>query len=124
MTKEIENIIKSFKSKNSCGYDKISVKILKVSSPFITAPLNYICNRSILSGSFPTQLKYSVVKPLFNKDDKKDIKNYRPISLLTSFSKIFEKVIYIRDRLCGLVVRVLGYRSGGPGSIPSTTRFS
>jgi hypothetical protein len=29
-----------------------------------------------------------------------------------------------RDRLCGLVVRVLGYRSGGPGSIPGTTRFS
>jgi hypothetical protein len=27
-------------------------------------------------------------------------------------------------RLCGLVVRVLGYRSGGPGSIPGTTRFS
>jgi hypothetical protein len=33
-----------------------------------------------------------------------------------------ELVIY--DRLCGLVVRVLGYRSGGPGSIPGTTRFS
>jgi hypothetical protein len=29
-----------------------------------------------------------------------------------------------QDRLCGLVVRVLGYRSGGPGSIPGTTRFS
>jgi hypothetical protein len=28
------------------------------------------------------------------------------------------------DRLCGLVVRVIGYRSGGPGSIPGTTRFS
>jgi hypothetical protein len=95
-TKEIENIIKSFKSKNSCGYDDFSVKILKVSSPFITAPLNYICNRSILSGSFPTHLKYSVLKPLFKKGDKKDIKNYRPISLLTSFSKIFGKLIYIR----------------------------
>jgi hypothetical protein len=70
MTKEIENIIKSHKSKNSCGCDKISVKILKVSSPFITAPLNYICNRSVLSGSFPTRLKYSVVKPLFKKGDK------------------------------------------------------
>jgi hypothetical protein len=31
---------------------------------------------------------------------------------------------YFYDRLCGLVVRVLGYRSGGPGSIPGTTRFS
>jgi hypothetical protein len=89
-------IIKSLKSKNSCGYDEMSVKILKVSSPFITAPLNYICNRSVLSGLFPTCLKYSVVIPLLKKGDKKDIKNYRPISLLTSFSTIFEKVIYIR----------------------------
>jgi hypothetical protein len=33
-------------------------------------------------------------------------------------------VIFQDDRLCGLVVRVLGYRSGSPGSIPGTTRFS
>jgi hypothetical protein len=33
-------------------------------------------------------------------------------------------IIYTKDRLCGLVVRVLGYRSGGPGSIPGTARFS
>jgi hypothetical protein len=87
-TKKIENIIKSLKSKNSCGYDEISVKILKMSSPFITAPLNYICNRSVLSGSFPTCLKYSVVKSLFIKGDKKDIQNYRPISLLIFFQNI------------------------------------
>jgi hypothetical protein len=31
-------------------------------------------------------------------------------------------VSVLRDRLCGLVVRVLGYRSGGPGSIPGTAR--
>jgi hypothetical protein len=31
-------------------------------------------------------------------------------------------IMIIKDRLCGLVVRVLGYRSGGPGSIPGTTR--
>jgi hypothetical protein len=36
--------------------------------------------------------------------------------------QIFGLAVEIRDRLCGLVVRVLGYRSGGPGSIPSTTR--
>jgi hypothetical protein len=61
-TKEIKDIIKSLKSKNSFGYDEISVKILKISAPFIVAPLNYICNRSILSGTFPTRLKISVVK--------------------------------------------------------------
>jgi hypothetical protein len=40
--------------------------------------------------------KYSIIKPLLKKDDKKDINNYRPVSLLTSFSKIFEKMTYIR----------------------------
>jgi hypothetical protein len=94
--KKLKKTIKSLKSKNSCGYDEISVKILKVSSPFIIAPLNYICIRSILSGTFPARLKFSEIKPLFKKGDKKDIKNCRPISLLTSFSKIFEKIIYTR----------------------------
>jgi fructose-1,6-bisphosphatase/inositol monophosphatase family enzyme len=50
-----------------------------------------------MSGIFPTHLKYSIVKPLFKKGDKEDMTNYRPISLLTSFSKVFEKIIY--DRL-------------------------
>jgi hypothetical protein len=39
-----------------------------------------------------------------------------------SFSLIFKLVLQHNDRLCGLVVRVLGYRSEGPGSIPGTTR--
>jgi hypothetical protein len=43
---------------------------------------------------------------------------------MSSASQIKSKAIPVTDRLCGLVVRVLGYRSGGPGSIPGTTRFS
>jgi hypothetical protein len=48
------------------------------------------------SGIFPTWLKLSQVAPIFKKGDKDKLTNYRPISLLTSFSKIFEKVIYKR----------------------------
>jgi len=44
-TKEIEQIIKSLKMKNSYGYDEISTKILKISCPFMTSPINYICNK-------------------------------------------------------------------------------
>jgi hypothetical protein len=43
-TTEIENIIKTLKPKNSNGYDKISTKLLKITAPFISSPLNYICN--------------------------------------------------------------------------------
>jgi hypothetical protein len=70
--------------------------MLKVSAPYICSPLNYICNKSISSGSFPSRLKYSIVKQLFKKGDRDNMANYRPISLLTSFSKIFEKLIYER----------------------------
>ena len=48
------------------------------------------------SGIFPTRLKFSEVKLIFKKGDKHDTSNYRPVSLLTAFSKIFEKVIYKR----------------------------
>jgi hypothetical protein len=51
-TKEIENIIKSLKPKNSHGYDEISFKILKISSLFVSSSLTYVCNKSLSSGIF------------------------------------------------------------------------
>ena len=45
---------------------------------------------------FPTRLKFTEVQPTFKKGDEHDTSNYRPVSLLTSFSKIFERVIYSR----------------------------
>jgi hypothetical protein len=88
--------MKSFKSKDSHGYDEISTKILKISSPFISSPLNYICNKVLVKGIFPDRLKFSILKPLYKKGSKTDISNYRPTSLLTSSSKIFEKVMQTR----------------------------
>ena len=93
---EINNIIKSLKSKNTTGYDEIPVSILKMSAPYIISPLTYICNTTLNTGIFPSRLKYAVVKPLHKKGNKHELSNYRPISLLTAFSKIFEKVIYNR----------------------------
>jgi uncharacterized protein (DUF2225 family) len=46
-TSEIEKIIKELKNKNSYGYDEITTKILKISSPFIVSPLTYKCNRML-----------------------------------------------------------------------------
>jgi hypothetical protein len=82
-TGEIEKIIHSFPWENSCGYDEISVKIMKISAPFISSPLSRIINLSLNSGVFPTRLKYSIITPLHEKGAKNNVTNYRPISLLT-----------------------------------------
>jgi hypothetical protein len=47
-------------------------------------------------GIFPERLKFAEVKPLLKKGDPTDCSNYRPISILTSFSKVIEKIIYKR----------------------------
>ena len=80
------------KSQDSRGYDEISTKLLKISSPFISSPLNYICNVVLIKRIFPDRLKFSIINPLYKKGNKTDVSNYIPVSLLTQFSKIFEKV--------------------------------
>jgi hypothetical protein len=82
---------------NSLQYDEISANLLKTSSVYISSPLNHIVvyNKSLSSGIFPQCLKYAVVKPLFKKE-RSCISNYKPISLLTALSKVFEKVVYNR----------------------------
>ena len=67
-----------------------------MSASYIISPLTYICNTTLNTGIFPDRLKYVVVKPLHKKGNKHELSNYRPTSLLTAFSKIFEKVIYNR----------------------------
>jgi len=64
-TTETEKIISSLKSKNSHGYDEISVNTLKLSSPYISSPLRHVCNKILSSGIFRERLKYAVVKPIF-----------------------------------------------------------
>ena len=56
--------------------------------------LTLITNQILSSEIFPDSLKIAKVYPLFKRDNPKQLSNYRPISLLTSFSKIIEKVIY------------------------------
>jgi len=63
---------------------------------YICSPLSYIINKSISTGIFPERLKYSIIKLLHKKGVKTDPSNYRPISMLTAFSKVLEKVLQKR----------------------------
>ena len=95
-THEIGKIIHSLKSKDSSGYDGISLRILKISAPYVLSPLTFIFNKSLLTDIFPERLKFLEVTPIHKKGDGIDFLNYRPISVLASFSIIIEKIIYRR----------------------------
>ena len=90
---EIKDIIANIKAKNSSGWDGVSTLFIKKAVDFLIAPLAHICNACFSKGVFPDALKKSVTIPIFKAGDKTLVSNYRPISLLPSFSKILEKLI-------------------------------
>ena len=90
------NVISSLKASTSAGFDDISTNILKKIAPVIIQPLTVIINQSLISGIFPSKLKISKVIPILKKGDSRLVSNYRPISILPSFSKVFEKVVYLQ----------------------------
>ena len=77
--------------KNSCGFDGISAKLLKVIEPVILKSLTLLINQVLYSGIFPDKLKIAKVIPIFKKDDPSLFENYRPISLLPTIPKVLEK---------------------------------
>jgi hypothetical protein len=82
---DIDNIIHSLKTMDSCEYDEISTQILKLSLSFYA--MNFECNGILSTGKFPYGLKYYTVKPLHKKGNIQEISNYTPNSLSTSLSK-------------------------------------
>ena len=73
-------------------------QLLKYSSEVISPVLSDILNTSVSLGAYPPKLKISKIIPIFKADDETDTSNYRPISLLSNFNRIFEKIMYDRMR--------------------------
>ena len=92
--KEILDTCKKLKPKSSSGPDGIPSKVIKEIATEISKPLTHIVNLSLLTGEIPTELKESIIKPIFKDGDKKEASNHRPISLLNAISKLLEKVIH------------------------------
>ena len=86
--------IDNLENKNSSGHDGISNTLLKTIKNDISQSLTIIINQMLTIGIFPDAFKLSKVIPLFKKGDSSLLVNYRPISLLPTISKVFERVIH------------------------------
>ena len=92
----ILKIINELPNKTSTGFDDLSMRLIKLIKSEIIPSLTCIFNQSLHTGIFPDKLKIAKVIPIFKKGSLNDISNYRPISLLPSISKNFEKLIFIQ----------------------------
>ena len=93
---EVMNTIQKCKNKTSEDSDNITMKFLKEVFQYILKPFTRICNLSFRDGIFPDKMKLAKVIPLFKSGDKGSFNNYRPVSLLSQFSKIIEKLFDVR----------------------------
>ena len=93
---EIATIISNFGLKKASGPNSIPNNLLKEFSSLLTYPIKILVNKSLSEGTFPTLLKTAQVCPIYKKLDKTKCVNYRPISLLSNLSKIFERIMYNR----------------------------
>jgi len=94
--KEVIKAIETLKPKTSSGVDEISAKLIKKCKDELVGPITILINKSLKQGTFPSQLKISKVYPKYKKGPETQIGSYRPISLISTFSKIFEKIVLTR----------------------------
>ena len=112
---EVYKLLKSLDAKKAIGVDGIPPSIVKISAGILAKSLTKIINQSISENNFPSSLKIASILPLFKKDERSDKKNYRPVSVLSSLSKIFGKVFqnqiieYIDNKLS---MYISAYRKG------------
>ena len=92
-SEEIEKTIKTFQGDKASD---LSISVLKKCSPIISHHLAGFLNSFMESGTFPSILKIGKVTPVFKKGDPELFDNYRPISILPIFGKVFEKIINCR----------------------------
>lgn len=90
---ELERIISNLKDNCAIGWDGIPNTVIKSARHVLIPILVNIFNNCLTHGIFPKAFKKAIVHPIFKSGDRNSTSNYRPISVLTVLSKIFEKII-------------------------------
>ena len=91
---EILKIVRALNINKAHGYDDISIRMIKICDKSLLKPLIILFENSTKSSCYPDIWKRSNIIPVHKKNDKQLVNNYRPISLLPIFGKIFEKIIF------------------------------
>ena len=90
----VYQLLNGLSSNKATGIDKIPSKIIKIAAPAIADSLTYIINQAMALSLFPDEWKIARVTPLYKSGHRNLPGNYRPISVLSTMSKIMEKIIY------------------------------
>ena len=93
---EILCVIKQLNCNKSCGLDGIDAKFVQLAAELIALALCLLFNACFENGFFPLCLKEAKVVAVFKSGDRQKLTNYRPISILSCFLKILEKIVYSR----------------------------
>lgn len=90
---EVHSIIDSLKSECAVGWDNISSAFVKRYKNILVPVITHICNLSLEAGIFPSAFKKALLHPIHKSGPKNCPNNYRPISILPTFSKILERIL-------------------------------
>ena len=94
--KEFKEAFFTLKTNKSPGYDNLHVNVIRHMYHELKIPLMNIFGQSLSTGIFPDKMKIAKVSPIFKNNKKTTASNYRPISVLSCFSKILERIMYSR----------------------------
>ena len=113
---ELIKVVKNLKTNKSPGLDNVSTKLVKEAGDSIIPSLNHLFNLSLSTGIFPEDWKVAKVTPIYKSGEKSDCGNYRPISVISTIAKIFEKIVYTQildylDENCIISPNQSGFRS-------------
>jgi retron-type reverse transcriptase len=100
----VNKLVNKINIKKATGVDQISYKLLRAGAPVLNKQITTLVNNTIKTSVFPTRLKEAQVVPLHKKNDPLNKKNYRPVSILPTISKVYEMVL--SDQLTDLLENI------------------